>query len=262
MPTHSNDKKRAPADGGAATKTKTKAKTSAASGDSTAAVRGPGGKKKGKAAIRAEAKNAGAVKAVLDICRAAADSATLQADLRDEDLTLARVTAAPGGRHLVVTLMTGEAGVVVPISGVTAFRGGARTKGALPNYMGVGDLVVLWGAHARGKFSLALAEEIRELFCARGLLTPIGFFPDDEAAGAVGWCYDRDESRYLDESAADAAIATVEDIAAARIRASAGGYRDGAGAVGGAARDTLYGKRREEKTVVVAAADDVDVEAI
>jgi hypothetical protein len=186
---------------------------------------------------------------------------TLKANLLDEDLTLARVTASPGGRHLVVTLMTGEAGIVVPISGVTAFRGGARTKGALPNYMGVGDLVVLWGAHARGKIPIALAEEIHELFRKCGLLTPIGFFPDEEAVGAVGWCYGREDQRAYEEGEAVAAVATAEDLAAARVRGREGGYGNGSGAVGAIARDTLYGKKREEKPSVVAD-DDLDVEAI
>lgn len=258
MPTHS--KTRASADGGAAPKTKT-TKVSATSGDGAASKRGVGGKKMGKAAIREEAKNAGAVKAVLDICRAAVDSADLLANLQEADLTLARVTAAPGGRHLVVTLMDGTTGVVIPISGVTAFRGGARTKGALPNYMGTGDLVVLWGAHARGKIPIALAEEIAEIFSRIGIVVPVGLFPSGEETGAVGWCYDREESRYLDESAADAAIATVEDIAAARIRASAGGYRDGAGAVGSAARAAIYGGPRVAAPPV-RSAEDEEIDAI
>lgn len=257
MPIHS--KTRASADGGAAP-TKTKAKVSASSGDAAGSKRGPGGKKKGKAAIRAEAKNAGAVKAVLDICRGAADSTALLADLHDEDLTLARVTAAPGGRHLVVTLMDGSAGVSVPISGVTAFRGGARTKGELPNYMGVGDLVVLYGAHARGKIPVALAEEVCEIFSRLGVAVPAGFFPSDEEGGAVGWTWGRDEQRADEEGAALGAITEAEEIAAAAVRAREGGYGDGRGALGAAGRDAIYGARREAKKA--ADEDEIEVDAI
>lgn len=242
MPKHT--KTRASADGGAApAKTKT-TKVSASSGDAATSKRGVGGKKMGKAAIRAEAKNAGVVKAVLDICRAAADSTGLLADLREADLTLARVTAAPGGRHLVVTLMDGAAGVVVPISGVTAFRGGARTKGALPNYMGVGDLVVLYGAHARGKIPLALAEEVAGIFGRLGAATPAGFFPSEEAGGAVGWCFSREDQRVYEEGAAEAAMTAA---AAAARAARTGGVA--------AAAD-------EEAAAPAAADDDVEVEAI
>ena len=260
MPKHT--KTRSSAEGGGAP-TKTKAKVSASSGDAAGSKRGPGGKKKGKAAIRAEAKNAGVVKAVLDICRAAADSTGLLADLREADLTLARVTAAPGGRHLVVTLMDGAAGVVVPISGVTAFRGGARTKGELPNYMGVGDLVVLYGAHARGKISPALAEEVAETFGRLGAATPAGFFPSEEDSGAVGWHFGREEQRAYEEGEAVAAVAAAEEAAAARVRAREGGYGDGEGALGAEGRAALYGARREEKKAAAAPADDdVEVEAI
>lgn len=261
MPAHT--KTRASADGGAAP-AKTKTKISASSGDAAAgSKRGPGGKKKGKAAIRAEAKNAGVVKAVLDICRSAADSTGLLANLREADLTLARVTAAPGGRHLVVTLMDGAAGVVVPISGVTAFRGGARTKGELPNYMGRDDLVVLYGAHARGKISLALAEEISEIFGRLGVATPVGFFPSEDDGGEVGWRFGREEQRAYEEGEAEAAVSTAEELAAARVRAREGGYGDGSGAVGVEARAALYGEKREEKKAAPArSAEDEEIDAI
>ena len=258
MPIHT--KTRSSAEGGGAP-SKTKAKVSASSGDAAGSKRGPGGKKKGKAAIRAEAKNAGAVKAVLSICRDAASAEELLANLRDEDLTLARVTGAPGGRHLVVTLMDGTADVSVPISGVTAFRGGARTKGELPNYMGRDDLVVLYGAHARGKIPVALAEEVAEIFERLGVAVPAGFFPSDEESGAVGWTWGREEQRADEEGAAAAAVETAEELAAAAVRAREGGYGDGRGALGAAGRDAIYGARREAKKPA-ADDDDVEVDAI
>lgn len=262
MPAHT--KERASADGGAA-KAKTKAKVSASSGDAATSKRGVGGKKKGKAAIRAEAKNAGVVKAVLDICRAAADSTGLLADLREADLTLARVTAAPGGRHLVVTLMDGAAGVVVPISGVTAFRGGARTKGELPNYMGVGDLVVLYGAHARGKVPQTLAGEVRDILRRLGVGVPAEFFPASARDGGEGWCFDREGERLSEEAELAAAAETAAAAAAAARAAREGGYGDGKGALGTAVRAALYGTDREERGArggAGAADDDVEVEAI
>lgn len=256
MPTHT--KTRASADGGAAP-TKTKTKIAASSGDA-ASKRGVGGKKMGKAAIRAEAKNAGVVKAILDICRSAADSADLLANLQEADLTLARVTAAPGGRHLVVTLMDGSTGVVVPISGVTAFRGGARTKGALPNYMGTGDLVVLWGAHARGKIPLALAEEIAEIFSRIGAAAPAGFFPSEEDSGAVGWTFAREGQRAYEEGAAEAAVATAAEMSAAARAARTGGVlRGGAGAAADEEEAAPAAPAPKKKAV---ADDDLDVEAI
>jgi hypothetical protein len=257
MPVHS--KTRPTADGGSGP-SKTKTKISASSGEAAGSKRGPGGKKKGKAAIRAEAKNAGVVKAVLDICRSATGNEELLANLRDEDLTLARVTAAPGGRHLVVTLIDGTTGVSVPISGVTAFRGGARTKGELPNHMGRDDLVVLYGAHARGKIPVALADEVRDIFDRLGVPVPAGFFPSDEESGAVGWTWGRAEQRADEEGAALGAIAEAEELAAARVRAREGGYGDGSGAVGVATRAAIYGVDRASRPV--AAADDFDVEAI
>jgi hypothetical protein len=254
MPAHT--KTRSSADGGGAP-TKTKAKISASSGEAAGSKRGPGGKRKGKAAIRAEAKNAGVVKAVLDICRAATDYEELLANLRDEDLTLARVTAAPGGRHLVVTLMDGTADVSVPISGVTAFRGGARTKGELPNHMGRDDLVVLYGAHARGKIPAALGDEIRDIFRRIGVVVPTGFFPMSARDGGEGWCFDR-EAEHLD---AEAELHAAEEAAAAAAAAVRGGYGDGAGALGAAGRDAIYGARREAKKPA-ADEDDVEVDAI
>jgi hypothetical protein len=258
MPTHT--KERASADGGAAKAKKTK--VSASSGDAATSKRGVGGKKKGKAAIRAEAKNAGVVKAVLDVCRGAADEKELLADLQEADLTLARVTAAPGGRHLVVTLMTGAAGVVVPISGVTAFRGGARTKGELPNHMGVGDLVVLYGAHARGKIPPNLANEVRDICHRLGVAVPAEFFPASERDGGVGWCFDREDERLGEEAGLAAAAETAAAAAAAARAAREGGYGDGKGALGAAARAALYGADRGARGGAGAADDDVDVEAI
>lgn len=260
MPAHT--KTRSSAEGGGAPKAK-KSKVSAMSGDAAAASsRGPGGKKKGKAALRAEAKNAGVVKATLDICRAAADEKELLANLQEEDLTLARVTAAPGGRHLVVTLMTGAAGVVVPISGVTAFRGGARTKGALPNHMGRDDLVVLYGAHARGKIPLALASEIRDIFHRLGVVVPVEFFPASARDGGEGWCFDR-EDEHLDAEAGLIAAEEAAAAAAAAARAAReGGYGDGKGALGAAARASIYGTERGAAAAGGAGADDVEVEAI
>lgn len=258
MPKHTKTRSSAEG-GGAPTKTKAKTKVSASSGDAATSKRGVGGKKKGKAAIRAEAKNAGVVKAVLDICRAAADSTGLLADLREADLTLARVTAAPGGRHLVVTLMDGAAGVVVPISGVTAFRGGARTKGELPNYMGVGDLVVLYGAHARGKVPQTLAGEVRDILHRLGVAVPAEFFPASARDGGEGWCFDREGERLSEE----AGLAAAAEAAAAAAAARKGGYGDGAGALGAAARAAVYGAERGARGGAGAADDDdVEVEAI
>lgn len=257
MPIHT--KTRASADGGAAP-AKTKTKISASSGEATGSSRGPGGRTKGKAAICAEAKNAAAVKAVLTICRAAANADGLLADLQEEDLTLARVTAAPGGRHLVVTLMTGETGVVVPISKAVAFRGGARTKGDLPNCMGRDDLVVLYGAMARGKVSAALGDEVRNIFRRLGVVVPAGFFPMSARDGGEGWCFDRDAERLDAEAELLSAEETAAATAAAARAAREGGYGDGRGALGAESRDALYRARRG----AAAAADDdaVEVDAI
>jgi hypothetical protein len=261
MPVHS--KTRAPADGGAApTKTKTSVSAAGGGGDAAGSKRGPGGKAKGKAAICAEAKNAAAVKAVLGICRAAADAEELLANLRDEDLTLARVTAAPGGSHLVVTLIDGATGVVVPISKAVRVRGSVRTKGDLPNCMSTGDLVVLYGAMARGKISVALGDEIREIFDRLYVSVPAGFFPSDEESGAVGWCWGREEQRVGEEGAAVAAVETAAELAAAGVRAREGGYGDGRGALGAAGRDAVYGVRREVKKTATRSADDEEIDAI
>jgi hypothetical protein len=258
MPVHS--KTRSSADGGGAP-TKTKTKVSATSGDAAAgSARGPGGRVKGKAAICAEAKNAAAVKAVLTICRGAADAKGLLADLQEEDLTLARVTAVPGGRHLVVTLMTGEAGVIVPISKAVAFRGGARTKGDLPNCMGRDDLVVLYGAMARGKISATLGDEVRDIFRRLGVAVPATFFPMSARDGGDGWCFDREDERLCEEAELVGAEAAAAAAAAAARAAREGGYANGRGALGVAARAALYGA--DHGGAAAAGADDVDVEAI
>ena len=262
MPTHT--KERASADGGAA-KAKTKTKVSAMSGDAAASgsKRGPGGRTKGKAAICAEAKNAAAVKAVLTICRGAADAAGLLAGLQEEDLTLARVTAAPGGRQLGVTLMTGETDVVVPISKAVAFRGGARTKGDLPNCMGRDDLVVLYGAMARGKVSAALGDEVRDIFRRLNVGVPAGFFPQSARDGGEGWCFDRDAEHLDAEAELAAAEETAAAAAAAARAAREGGYGDGKGAVGAEVRAAVYGSRGARGGAGASAAeDDVEVEAI
>lgn len=260
MPAHTKTRSSAEG-GGAPTKTKAKkSKVSAMSGDAAAGAssRGPGGRPKGKAAIRAEAATAAAVKATLSICRGAADAKGLLADLQEEALTLARVTAAPGGCHLVVTLMTGAAGVVVPIKGTVQGRGGARTKMDRPNYMGRDDLVVLLGAHATGKVPPNLANEIRDIFRRLGVAVPVDFFPASARDGGEGWCFDREDERLAEE----ADLAAAEAAAAAAAAARKGGYGDGAGAVGAAARAALYGAERGARGGAGAADDDVEVEAI
>lgn len=129
----------------------------------------------------------------------------------EADLTLAHVTSAPGGRHLEVTLMDGRKKVSVPLSGVVSFRGAVRTKTHLPNYMGVGDIVILYGAHARGKIPFALINEVRKCFARVSFPTPPGFFPE-EHSGGDGWEFDREEQSMWAETMCGAAITAAKEM--------------------------------------------------
>lgn len=200
MPIHSKSRS---SEGGEAKKAK-KVDMSAAS------KRGPGGVKKSFRAIRAEAKNGCLVKEVLAICRDAKDYDEMAAEFKAADITLGRVTASPGGRHLVVTLMTCEKNVSVPISGVVSFKGAVRTKGHLPTFMGVDDIVVLFGAYARGKIPHSIVPEVQASFARVKFPVPHHFFPE-EHAGGEGWEFDREAQSAWDETMCSAAITVAKD---------------------------------------------------
>jgi hypothetical protein len=139
------------------------------------------GHKEGKAARRARTKNAAAVEEFLSVIERAASATDVERLLTESGLTLARVNKATGAGRLEVRLQNGGA-ASVPIAGSIKFRGGAATKGDRENCMSAGDLIVIRGSFAAGKFRRAATVKIRGLFKGYGITYPADFFPADEGA--------------------------------------------------------------------------------
>ena len=193
MPRHSKEKSggdAGAASGGAG------ARRSAATTEGGDSKRGVGGRAMGKAALKARSKNAKAVNDFLTMVEGVRDYKELETAVERDGLRLARVTKMTGCSHLDVQLHDGRTvnlGIAASIKG----RGRAANKGDRENYMLAGDLIVVRDAHAAGKIPIALVKELEAEFERIGAMYPAGFFTQgtEEAAGAVGWEFDRDADR-------------------------------------------------------------------
>ena len=206
---------------------------SSKSGKSKSSSRAAGGKVLGKAAQRSMKHNAECVQEYLQAVLEAASAAkgphgsrgkaqiALEMIVRSiadggSAMGLARVTRAVGGGLLEVQLQSGET-VKVPIAGSIAMRGRASTKMDRDNCMCVGDIVVLRGAFASGRLPEGVAEQIKGVFDAFGVLYPKSFFAAASAPAAVAGAGADEDSWEWDRGAAGggaspAAEAAEEDV--------------------------------------------------
>jgi hypothetical protein len=148
-------------------------------------------------------KNAECVDDYLNIVQRAADAVSMEASLKQEALTLARVSRALGCGRLQVTLQDG-ASVNVPIAGTVKFKGRSNNKVDRANCMCMDDVIVIRGSAASAKVSPAAAALIRKHFEAKGVATPRGFFTSaveeeeekqmgGNVGGGGGFEFDRDD---------------------------------------------------------------------
>lgn len=151
------------------------------------------GHKEGKAARRARTKNAAAVEEFLSVLERATTATDVERLLTESGLTLARVNKATGAGRLEVRLQDGGS-ASVPIAGSIKFRGGAATKGDRENCMSAGDLVVIRGSFAAGKFRRAATVKIRGILKGHGITYPADFFPAEECAADDLFDHESEES--------------------------------------------------------------------
>lgn len=198
MPRHTKEKSggdAGAASGGAGAGARRSAATAATTTEGGDSKRGVGGRAMGKAALKARSKNAKAVNDFLTLVEGVRDYKELDAAVEREGLRLARVTKMTGCSHLDVQLHDGRTvnlGIAASIKG----RGRAANKGDRENYMLAGDLIVVRDALAAGKIPIALVKELEAEFERVGAMYPAGFFTQgmEEAAGAIGWEFDRDSA--------------------------------------------------------------------
>ena len=191
MPHHSKEKS---ADGGAGSAGAGRTKGAAAAAEGGDSKRGAGGRAIGKAALQARRKNAKAVNDFLALVEGVVDYRELEEAIETNALRLARVTKMTGCGHMDVQLHDGRA-VNLRIAKSVAFKGRAANKADRENCFLVGDLIVVRDAMAAGKVPIELVKELAAEFERVGAMYPKGFFTQgsEEAAGAIGWEFDRSE---------------------------------------------------------------------
>jgi hypothetical protein len=155
------------------------------------------GHKEGKAAKRARTKNAAAVEEFLSLIERARTADDAERLMTENGLMLAHVIKATGAGRLEVRLLDGLEGSF-PIAGSIKFRGGAATKGDRENCMTSGDLVVIRGSFAAGKFRRATAIRVRGLFKHHGLSYPSIFFPAEDGSRDDLFNHDSDDDDEVD----------------------------------------------------------------
>ena len=163
--------------------------------------RAAGGRILGKSARRARVKNAEAVEEYLTVIESARDADEVDRICRERGLMLACVARPQGMGRLEVRLVDGRENISVPIGGSIKFRGGSATKGDLDNCMSAGDLIVIRGSFAAGKFHKTTAIKVRGLFKTHGIGYPSNFFPAED--GSRDDLFDHDESEHDDEEEVD-----------------------------------------------------------
>lgn len=220
MPRHSKEKS---ADGGAGSAGAGRTKEAAAAAEGGDSKRGVGGRAIGKAALQARRKNAKAVNDFLAMVEGVIDYEELDEAVLREGLRLARVTKMTGCGHMDVQLQDGRT-ANLRIAKSVAFKGRAASKADRENCFLVGDLIVVRDAMAAGKVPIELVKELGAEFERVGAMYPKGFFTQgtEEAAGAIGWEFDR-EAR--------------AEIAASCIRGDAAAVEEKDGSVGDAELD-------------------------
>lgn len=132
------------------------------------------GRKLGRAALRADKKNASSCEEYVSSLTAAPSRATIEA-LAAECTVLGRVTKTVGCGSLQVLLQTGDT-ITAPISGTLRFKGRASTKADRSCCMLMGDVIIVDGGFAAGKLSPAQVVRVRKAFATAHYPAPGGFF--------------------------------------------------------------------------------------
>jgi hypothetical protein len=153
-----------------------------------------GGKRVGRAAIRADSKNA---ECCDDYVTRLTSSCSYESiyDMADDHVLLGRITKNVGCGSVQVLLQSGIT-ATIPIGGSIRFKGRAATKSDRSNCMITGDVVVVDGGFAAGKLSCYQVVEVRRLFKTAGFGVPAGFFctpgeAQDDDADETGFEFDR-----------------------------------------------------------------------
>jgi hypothetical protein len=146
-------------------------------------------------------KNADGAMDYLDSVLSATSPADLQRLVADSKF-LAFVQRAAGGGRLFLTLQTSASRdekdhVNLPIRNVIRFKGSAASdaKKAQANTMQRGDYVIVDGAYASARLTVAQAHSVRRVFNTYAVPVPKGFFAELESAedDAGGFAFDRSE---------------------------------------------------------------------
>jgi len=190
------------------------------------------GRALGRAARRSAAANATHIDQYLDIIMDPQTTADDLIVLHSRSNVLGRVERMLGGSQLSVTLQTvdGSRGATVPvgIAGALRFRGKAATKSDASNCMLPGDLILIIGGQASGKFPPATALAVKAIFAKRGLSIRELVPGAESAAEDDDEVFDRTEEREAEEEARKAAL-----------RPAAGGGGGGSGGLLDAVADAV-----------------------
>jgi hypothetical protein len=220
----------------------------AKSGDRSAVT----GVKMGRAAKRANDKNAECVEEFMDLVEAVyrtnGDQRKMCKELLEtqesEALQAARVTRSVGCGRLQVLLQDGSE-YSAPIAGTLKFKGRSSTKGDRSNCMLTGDVIVIRGGFAAGKMSASQVKRCSTIYEALDLKVPAGFFA--AATGAAAEMETADVGFEFDHEAEEGE-AKEEDA-------------DG-GAGGGTAAAASTSRNKASKHVSVAPSGDFDIDDI
>lgn len=169
---------------------------------SNAKSRGAGGRPQGKAAARAEEKNAEGISEFVGLVESASASGVWPAHLKTDPLALpgqskgfilARVIRNQGGGRVDVRLYSGQSGSA-RIAERIAFRGNAATKTDRTNCICAGDYVVISDGDAIAKMHPPTAQRVSALYLAANpRVSPPKEFFNDSAEDEQGFVFDRSE---------------------------------------------------------------------
>lgn len=144
-----------------------------------------GGKKIGRAALRAGSKNAECCEEYISRLTASPSYETIE-EMADDHTILGRITKNVGCGSVQVLLQTGDT-ATIPISGAIRFKGRAANKSDRSNCMITGDVIVVDGGFAAGKLSQGQMQRIRGIFSSVHFSIPSGFFIGQGEATADDW---------------------------------------------------------------------------
>jgi hypothetical protein len=144
-----------------------------------------GGKKVGRAAVRAGSKNAECCEEYVTRLTVCPSHETIE-EMADDHIFLGRITKNVGCGNVQVLLQTG-ATATIPISGAIRFKGRAANKSDRSNCMLTGDVIVVDGGFAAGKLSQGQMQRIRGVFSSVHFTVPAGFFIGQGEATEDDW---------------------------------------------------------------------------